>query len=273
MILDEILSRTRADLPARRAACPLSVLERAIRDLPPARSLRAALRQPGRVTAIAEFKRRSPSAGWLREGAQIEELALAYVGSGASALSVLTDQPFFGGCLSDLVKARATVAVPILRKDFIVDEYQIAEARAAGADAVLLIVAALDAAALATLHAASKRWGLEALVETHDAAEAARAVDLGAQIIGVNHRDLRTFTLDRELAIRLRAAIPPDRILVAESGIRGAADVRRMRDADIDAVLVGETLMRAADPGVALADLLAPGPARAEAEIEAQAKD
>jgi len=198
---------------------------------------------------------------------------LAYVGSGASALSVLTDQPFFGGCLSDLVKARATVAVPILRKDFIVDEYQIAEARAAGADAVLLIVAALDAAALATLHAASKRWGLEALVETHDAAEAARAVDLGAQIIGVNHRDLRTFTLDRELAIRLRAAIPPDRILVAESGIRGAADVRRMRDADIDAVLVGETLMRAADPGVALADLLAPGPARAEAEIEAQAKD
>jgi indole-3-glycerol phosphate synthase len=250
----------------------MSVLERAIRDLPPARSLRAALRQPGRVTAIAEFKRRSPSAGWLREGAQVEELALAYVGSGASALSVLTDQPFFGGSLSDLVKARATVGVPILRKDFIVDEYQLAEARAAGADAVLLIVAALDAAALATLHAASERWGLETLVEIHDAAEAARAVDLGAQIIGVNHRDLRTFTLDRELAIRSRGAIPRDRILVAESGIRGAADVRRMRDAEIDAVLVGETLMRAAAPGVALAELLAAEPTRAEAQAQAQAE-
>ena len=256
MILDDILARTRADLPARQAARPLAVLETVIRDLPPPRDLRAALKQAGRVTAIAEFKRRSPSAGWIQQNARVGEVAPAYAGAGAAALSILTDEPFFGGGLQDLVAARAAVSVPLLRKDFVVDEYQIAEARAAGADAVLLIVAALDAATLAALFAACGRWGVQALVETHDAAEVARAVNLGAPIIGVNHRDLRTFTMDRDLAVRLRDAIPADRVIVAESGIRDAQDVRRLGQAGIDAVLVGETLMRAADPGAALADLL-----------------
>jgi indole-3-glycerol phosphate synthase len=210
------------------------------------------------VTAIAEFKRRSPSAGWIREGADAAATATAYVRGGAAALSVLTDEPFFGGALDDLVAARVAADVPILRKDFVVDEYQIAEARAAGADAVLLIVAALDDATLRALFAACARWGVEALVETHDAHEADRAVALGATVIGVNARDLKTFTMDPELALRLRARIPRDRVLVAESGIRTAADVRRIGDAGIDAVLVGETLMRAADPEAALRQLLAP---------------
>lgn len=256
MILDDILARTRADLPARQAARPLAELEMVVRDLPPARDLWGALRQPGRVTALAEFKRRSPSAGWIREGAAVGEVVTGYVGGGAAALSVLTDEPFFGGTLEDLRRARAAVSVPLLRKDFVVDEYQIAEARAAGADAVLLIVAALDPPTLRLLFAACARWGVQALVETHDAVEVARAVELGARIIGVNHRDLRTFTMDRELAIRLRAQIPADRVLVAESGIRDAADVQRMGAHRIDAVLVGETLMRAPHPGAALANLL-----------------
>lgn len=261
MILDDILARTRADLPARQVARPWATLETLVRDLAPARDLRSALRQPNRVTAIAEFKRRSPSAGWIREGALVEDVVRGYVKAGAAALSVLTDEPFFGGALADLSAARRVAPVPILRKDFVVDEYQIAEARAAGADAVLLIVAALDQPTLQRLLVACARWGVQALVETHDGEEVARAVDLGAAIIGVNHRDLRTFTLDRELAIRLRERIPADRVLVAESGIRDAADVQRLGAHAVDAVLVGETLMRATDPGVALANLLAAPPA------------
>ena len=257
MILDEIVARTRADLPARKSERPLAELERLAGDRPPTRSLRRALRMPGRVTAIAEFKRRSPSLGWIREGAEVAEVVCGYASAGAAALSVLTDEPYFGGTLTDLGRARASVEVPILRKDFIVDEYQVVEARAAGADAVLLIVAALDDATLQKLFAACGRWGLEALVETHDADEVTRAVALGAGIIGVNHRDLQTFTLDRELAVRLRPQMPRDTVVVAESGIREAADLTRMGQAGIDAVLVGETLMRAPVPGAKLAELLA----------------
>jgi indole-3-glycerol phosphate synthase len=256
MILEDILARTRADLPARKERQPIASLERAAAARAPARSLRAALRRPGRVTAIAEFKRRSPSLGWIREDADVVEQVGAYARAGAAALSVLTDQPFFGGSLGDLVRAREVVDLPILRKDFIVDEYQILEARAAGADAVLLIVAALDDAALRSLFAACGRIGVEALVETHDAAEVARAAEAGAALIGINHRDLRTFTLDRELALRLRPTIAGDTIVVAESGIRDASDVRRLGAGGIDAVLVGEALMRAADPGAVLGELL-----------------
>jgi indole-3-glycerol phosphate synthase len=259
MILDDILARTRADLPERKARTPLSVLERRIGELGVVTSLRQALRQPGRVTAIAEFKRRSPSAGFIREDAEIAQIVPTYVVAGAAALSILTDGPFFGGSLADLTQARtaAPARVPILRKDFVIDEYQIAEARAAGADAVLLIVAALDEPTLRALFAACGRWGVEALVETHSADEAERAVALGAAIIGVNHRDLQTFTLDMELAARLRARIPPECVMVAESGIRVVADVERMALARIDAILVGEALMRAADPGAGLRALLA----------------
>jgi len=257
MILDDILARTRADLAGRKASRPLGAVEEAAAGRSPARGLLRALRRPGRVTCIAEFKRRSPSAGWIREGAAPADLARRYAGAGAAALSVLTDEPFFGGSLEDLAAARAAVTLPILRKDFVVDPYQIAEARAAGADAVLLIVGALGEGEIAALLAAAAHYGVDALVEAHDAAETRRAVRAGAAAIGINNRDLRTFTVDRELAVRLRADVPPDRVVVAESGIRDAGDVARLRAAGVDAMLVGETLMRAPDPGAALAALLA----------------
>jgi len=263
VILDDILARTRADLALRQARRPLGEIEAEAAAVAPARSLARALRPaaPGgggaRIACIAEFKRRSPSAGWIREGAAVADMAPRYARAGAAALSILTDEPFFGGGLDDLETARRAVAVPLLRKDFVVDAYQIAEARAAGADAVLLIVAALGDGELAALLAAAARHGVEALVEAHDADEARRAVRAGAAIIGINNRDLRTFTVDRELAVRLRAEIPPDRVVVAESGIRDAADVARLVAAGVDAMLVGETLMRAPDPGAVLAALLA----------------
>ena len=257
MILDDILARTRADLAERRLAQPLAALEATARSCPPARSLARALRQPGAIGCIAEFKRRSPSAGWIAEGADPTAIARAYAAGGAAAMSVLTDGPFFGGVAADLMAARAACDLPVLRKDFIVDRYQIVEARAIGADAILLIVAALTDAALAALLAATREVGLEALVEAHDAAEVARAVAAGATVIGINNRDLRTFTVDRDLSARLRPAVPADRVIVAESGIRDAADVARLRAAGVDAILVGETLMRAPDPAAALRALVA----------------
>jgi len=255
MILDDILARTRVDLDERRAIRPLPVVEEAALRMPPPRSLARALRRPGEIGCIAEFKRRSPSAGWIAEGADPTAMARAYAAGGARAMSVLTDGPFFGGAPADLLAARAACELPILRKDFIVDRYQIAEARAWGADAILLIVAALGDPELRALLAAARALGLDALVEAHDEAEVARAVDAGADIIGINNRDLRTFQVDRELAIRMRARVPADRIIVAESGIRDAADVARLRAAGVDAMLVGETLMRAPDPAAALKTL------------------
>jgi len=257
MILDDILGRTRADLAVRRDKRPLPDLEAAAARLPPARSLARALRRPGKISCISEFKRRSPSAGWIAEGADPAVVAPAYAAGGAAALSVLTDGPFFGGSLEDLAAARAACDLPILRKDFVVDRYQIVEARAGGADAVLLIVAALDDPELAALLAAAREVGLDALVEAHDEAEVARAVAAGASIVGINNRDLRTFTVDRGLAARMRPRVPADRIIVAESGIRDAADVAGLRAAGIDAILVGETLMRAPDPAAALRALIA----------------
>lgn len=256
MILDDILAKTRAELVVRRERVSEAALEAACAGLAPARSLAAALRRPGMVTCIAEHKRRSPSAGWIREGSDVAEIVRAYAGAGAAALSVLTDEPFFGGSLDDLRRARAAVPIPILRKDFMVGRYQVLEARAAGADAILIIVSALADAEISALLAAALEAGVDALVEVHDRAELDRALALGASIVGINNRDLRTFTLDRDLAVRLRALVPPDRVVVAESGIRDAADVERLRVAGVDAMLVGETLMRAADPGAVLAALL-----------------
>ena len=261
MILDDILRRTRADLAARRDRVPVAALEAACLTRPPARDLAAVLRRPGRVTCIAEHKRCSPSAGWIREGSDAAVIAADYARGGAAAISMLTDEPFFGGSLEDLRRAHAAVELPVLRKDFMVDGYQVVEARASGADAILIIVAALGDREIAALLSAANDLGMRALVEVHDEAELERGLASGAEIIGVNNRDLRTFTIDRELASRLRAQIPKDRIVVAESGIRDAADVARLRAAGIDAMLVGETLMRAPDPGVALAALLeAAGP-------------
>ena len=258
MILDDILARTRADLEVRKKAQPaLEFYEENYQRGAKPKSLAAALRRPGAIACIAEFKRRSPSAGWINEKADLETTVRAYAAGGASALSVLTDEPFFGGRLGDLKPASAASGLPVLRKDFIVDPYQVAEAIAAGADAILLIVAALDDRMLARLLSLARGFKMDALVETHDEQEVARAVAAGAEIIGINNRDLRTFNVDRELAARLRPSIPADRIVVAESGIRNAADVARLRDAGVDAILVGETLMRAPDPAAALRGLLA----------------
>jgi indole-3-glycerol phosphate synthase len=256
MILDDILARTRADLTTRRQAQPIAQLEATAASRPAVRSLARALRRPDQIACIAEFKRRSPSAGWIAETADPATVARAYATGGAQALSILTDGPFFGGSLADLAAARAACDPPVLRKDFIIDRYQIVEARAAGADAILLIVAALADPELSSLLAATREVGLEALVEAHDADEVRRAVAVGAMVIGINNRDLRTFTVDRDLACRLRPQVPPDRVVVAESGIRAAADVARLRAAGIDAMLVGETLMRAPDPAAALRSLL-----------------
>ncbi|HEV3031070.1 MAG TPA: indole-3-glycerol phosphate synthase TrpC [Polyangia bacterium] len=278
MILDDLLARTRADLAVRKAARPLSDIEKGLPAGPSVRSLAKALRPGAKnagtggtrtsaaavapaagVACIAEFKRKSPSAWWIREGAKAGEIARIYATSGAAALSVVTNEPFFGGSLDDLTAAHAATSLPVMCKDFIVDAYQLAEARAAGADAALLIVAALSDPELSALMAVGALYGLELLVEAHDADEVARAVSSGAAIIGLNNRDLRTFKIDRELAARLRPQIPADRVSVAMSGIHRAADLERARLAAIDAILVGEALLRADDCGAALRELLGVG--------------
>src|SRR5688500_3823360 len=213
----------------------------------PARPFAAALGAGNNVALIAEFKRRSPSAGWIRENALVAEMSQAYNDSGARAISVLTDERFFGGSLHDLQTARTKTSVPILRKDFIINELQLFEARAAGADAVLLIVSALDKTALRDLLACAREIGLGVLVEAHDEVEVQRALDAGSDVIGINNRNLATFDVDRDLARRISSAVPDDIVLVAESGIRSAEDVARVGEAGIHAVLAGEALMRAAD--------------------------
>jgi indole-3-glycerol phosphate synthase len=258
-ILDKILAVKRDELAAARAARPLSDVDAAARATGPVRSLATALRrapdQPIRV--LAEIKRASPSAGPIRPGADPAQIGAEYASAGAAAISVLTDKQFFDGDLAFLARVRERVAVPLLRKDFVIDAYQIAEARAAGSDAVLLIVAALDAHHLADLYAAAQSYGVDALVEVHDMREAEVALKLGTQILGVNHRDLRTFTMDMTLTRRIAEVVPEGTILVGESGIRGPADVRLMIEARADAILVGEHLMRAPSPGAALRELVA----------------
>jgi len=257
-ILQKILATKAEEVAAAKAAVPEAELaERAAAAAAP-RSLYQALRRPAGepVRVIAEVKRASPSAGPIRPGADAADIAGRYDRAGAAAISVLTDEQYFDGHLSFLTAASAAVGRPCLRKDFLVDAYQVVEARAAGADAVLLIVAALDDATLATLFARAAELGMDALVEVHDEAELDRARAAGARVIGVNHRNLADFTIDMSLTERLRARVPDDVVLVGESGIKGPADVQLMADAGADAILVGETLMRADDPGAALRELL-----------------
>jgi indole-3-glycerol phosphate synthase/phosphoribosylanthranilate isomerase len=251
-VLEGILASTRAAVEVRKRARPIDTLP----PPGPRRPFAAALARPSRLNVIAEFKRRSPSRGPIRAGADPAAIARAYEAAGACALSVLTDEPFFGGSMDDLARARAATSLPVLRKDFVIDAYQVAEAAAGGADAVLLIAAALPGAGLPALHAAAIAAGLDALVEVHDRAELDRALALPARIVGVNSRDLRTMTVDLRTAVDLAAAIPDGVVAVAESGIRTPEDARRMRAAGYDALLVGEHLMAAPDPGAALAALV-----------------
>jgi indole-3-glycerol phosphate synthase len=255
-VLDRILAETRTEVERRKRELPLTVpAKRNDAGAVPIHSFREAISQPG-IAVIAEFKRRSPSAGALREAPDLTELVAAYTRGGAAALSILTEGPNFDGALADLGVARAASPLPLLRKDFIVDRYQLHEACVAGADAVLLIVAALDPAELADLYGEAGTLGLDVLVEVHDREELARALELGAEIIGVNNRDLRDFSVDVGRTESLMDEVPAGVIVVSESGIAAVAQLRRLRRRGVQAVLVGETLMRAADPAAALRELL-----------------
>ncbi|HEX3759921.1 MAG TPA: indole-3-glycerol phosphate synthase TrpC [Kofleriaceae bacterium] len=253
-ILDDILAVKRVEVAAARAERPWSELAAAARAAGPVRDLERALRRaPGApVRVIAEIKRASPSAGPIRAGADPVAIARDYARGGASALSVLTDRQFFDGDLGFLARVRAAVELPLLRKDFVIDAYQIAEARAAGADGVLLIVAALSAPLLGELVAAAREHQLEALVEVHDLAEVDIALAAGARLLGINHRDLRTFVVDMTLTAQIAPRVPAEVVLIGESGIRTCDDVDALGRAGVHAVLVGEHLMRAESPGDAL---------------------
>jgi indole-3-glycerol phosphate synthase len=255
-ILDAIVADKRRELSERRRATPRSTLEAGCRSLPAARDFEAALRPPrGRVRVIAELKKASPSRGVLAATFDPVALARVYADNGAAAISVLTDEKYFQGRLELLGAVRAVVAVPLLRKDFTIDEYQVWEARAAGADAVLLIVSILDDRLLVDLLAAAKGLGLGALVEVHTAAELDRALAAGARVIGINNRNLATFETTLDTTLGLLPAIPPGPIVVSESGFFTGTDVRRVVDAGAHAVLVGEALVRAADAGALLREL------------------
>jgi indole-3-glycerol phosphate synthase len=258
-ILDDILRHKVEEVAAAKIARPLVELDALAREAGAPRGLASALlRRPGEpVRAIAEFKRASPSVGPIRPGADPAPVAREYAIAGASAISVLTDEHYFDGRLDFIGQVRDAVDLPVLRKDFLVDPYQLLEARAAGADGVLLIVAALEGTQLAELLAEATRLGMDALVEVGSEADVETALAAGARLVGVNHRDLRTFEVDMGLTGRLAPFLPRDVPLVSESGIRTADDVRALGAAGAHAVLVGESLMRAVSPGAALAQLLA----------------
>ncbi len=251
-VLGEILERKREEVAAAKRVRSPRELAKAAADAAPCRGFRNALESGDAPAIIAEIKRRSPSRGEIRPNFDPEACGDAYAAGGAAALSILTDEHYFGGHLDFLERVRSRVALPILRKDFTIDRYQIDEARVFGADAVLLIVAALERDALADLHGYAGSRGLDVLVEVHDEGELATARGVGATLLGINNRDLRTFETHLEVTERLAPGIPEDVLLVAESGIHTAADIDRLQRAGARAFLVGESLMREDDPGEAL---------------------
>jgi len=244
--LDRIVDAHRA--AAQDEGRPLDALRDRARDMPPTRGFRAAIERTAALAVVAEIKRRSPSKGDLNADLDPAVLAMTYEDGGACCLSVLTDHEFFGGSAHDLMEARTVTKLPVLRKDFTVSEHDVCDARLMDADAVLLIAAALSADELGRYHQLAVDVGLDALVEIHDERELERAVDVGATMIGVNQRDLVTFAVDHERALRMASLIPSSAVKIAESGVRHAADALALRDAGYDAVLVGETLVTSADP-------------------------
>ncbi|MDD3519531.1 MAG: indole-3-glycerol phosphate synthase TrpC, partial [Chromatiales bacterium] len=251
-ILKKILTRKREEIVERGARTPQAELLRFIDAAPAVRPFLGAIEhrlRAGRAAVIAEVKKASPSKGVLRENFDPAAIAKSYERGGATCLSVLTDRDFFQGSEAYLEDARAACALPVLRKDFIIDPYQVYEARVMGADCVLLIVAALDDARMRDLLTLTHELGMNALVEVHDRAELDRALRLDCALVGINNRDLRTFEMRLETTLELLGAIPPDRVVVTESGIHTPVDVARMRDAGVHAFLVGEAFMKADDPG------------------------
>lgn len=256
-LLEAIVGATRHAVAAAERRRPMAQVEQdAATRSPRGEAFRSALAATGRLPVIAECKRRSPSRGVLRADYQPAAIASAYEREGAAAISVLTEPAFFDGALDHLEAVREAVGIPILRKDFIISTYQLAEARAAGADAALLIVAVLDDATLRRLVASATECGLATLVEVHDATELSRALAAGARIIGVNNRNLRTFGVNIDASLSLIASIPEDVIAIAESGIKTSDNLRDLRQAGYNGFLVGESLITRSDPGAALASLL-----------------
>jgi indole-3-glycerol phosphate synthase len=262
-LLSEIVSSKRRRVDQAKRLVPLEqmrTLASEARESAQTHALRKALSDESKINIIAEFKRRSPSKGEIRPDADPLIIARAYEFAGASAVSVLTEEDHFGGSLDDLRAVRKTISISILRKDFIFDEYQVYESAAAGADALLLIVAALDDEALVRLRRiAEDELGMDALVEVHTPDEMNRAAACGAKIIGVNNRDLQTFTVSLETSVQLAPMASKGSVLISESGIASAADIRHLRSVGYRAFLIGESLMRADDPGDALREFLEPG--------------
>lgn len=254
-VLDRILQRKVEEIAQRKPALSLTDLEAQAAAVEPPRGFVAALERKvasGLPAVIAEVKKASPSKGVIRDDFQPAAIAQSYAAAGAACLSVLTDHDFFQGSEAYLKAARAACSLPVLRKEFMIDPWQVAEARAIGADAILLIVMALEPVLLKEMHQTAREAGLDVLVEVHDAAELEQAMDLDGALLGINNRDLKTFDTNLEVSLGLRHQVSGDRLLVAESGIVSADDVARLRGADINSFLVGEAFMRESDPGAAL---------------------
>ena len=252
--LDEIVGATREAVAARKRDRPLAELEARIEVGHEGRPFWEALARPG-TSLIAEHKRRSPSAGTIREGAGCAEIVRAYERGGAAALSILTEETHFGGSLADLREARASCDLPILRKDFTIDPYQLYEAKAAGADAVLLVVGSLDDSQLGELWSLAGQIDLDAIVEIHDEEELERALEIDCDVIGINNRDLEDFSVDIQRTFDLLADVPAGKVVVSESGIQDRWQIEELEQVGVDAVLIGEVLMRAPDPEAAVREL------------------
>ena len=252
--LDELVGATREAVHRRKRERPLAELEREAGSQPEGRPFAEALARPG-TSLVAEHKRRSPSAGTIREGSSCAEVVRAYERGGAAAVSVLTEEAHFGGSLADLHEARATTELPVLRKDFTIDPYQLYEAKAAGADAVLLVVGAMDLSDLAQLYREAHALDLDAIVEIHDETELDRALEVDADVLGINNRDLEDFSVDIQRTFDLLADVPAGKVVVSESGIQNREQIDELELVGVDAVLIGEALMRAPDPEAAVREL------------------
>lgn len=256
MILDRIIEKKKTEIENSKRLKPLEVLEREIDGLGGPMDFFQSLKPDGMIKIVAEIKRASPSKGILRENFDPVEIARGYEIGGASAISVLTDMTFFNGSLNHLSDVRDAVSIPLLRKDFILDPYQVYEARLYGADAVLLIVSALEPQILKHLIELTHSLRMEAVVEVHDEVELKTAISAGGRIIGINNRDLKTFEVSLEVSARLAKLIPTDRIAISESGIGSSVDIKRLRDYGLTVFLIGETFVKAADPGRELRNML-----------------